>query len=116
MQKGTPNANWPATPSSESSSSNHNTKDEEHISCFLDQLSLDPACWRIFKDETKMLGHHHREMGDPAVPIFQQALNEDPHVENERQWSINNFCFCIFINLSCKWLQRVINKILVAFV
>jgi hypothetical protein len=36
--------------------------------------------------------------------------------ENERQWSINNFWFCIIRNLSCVLLQTVISSVLAAFI
>jgi hypothetical protein len=31
----------------------------------------------MMDDETKMLAHHERKMGNKAVPIFQQVVNED---------------------------------------
>ena len=73
----------PATPNSESSSSDDDdddTEDEEYVSCFLEWLGLDPDCKRMLDDETKMLAHHERKMGNKAVPIFQQAVNEDPEL------------------------------------
>jgi hypothetical protein len=76
--KGTPNPDRPSTPSIESSSSDDDdTEDEEYISCFLEWLGLDPDCKRMLDDETKMLAHHERRMGNKAVPIFQQVVNED---------------------------------------
>jgi len=33
--------------------------------------------------ETKMLAHHKRKMGNKAVPIFQQAVNENPELFTE---------------------------------
>jgi len=39
-----------------------------------------------------------------------QAKRSLPHVENDRQWSINNFVSCIFGNMSGAWLQASINK------
>jgi len=50
------------------------------VSCFLHWLGLDPDCMRMLDDETKMLAHHVRKMGNKAVPIFQQAVNEDPEL------------------------------------
>jgi len=81
-QKGTPKPDRPATPSSESSSSDDDdgTEDEEYVSCFLEWLGLDPDCKRMLDDETKMLAHHERKMGNKAVPIFQQEVNEDPEL------------------------------------
>jgi hypothetical protein len=80
-QKGTPKPDQPATPGSESSSSDDDdTEDEEYVSCFLEWLGLDPDCKRMMDDETKMLAHHERKMGNKAVPIFQQAVNEDPEL------------------------------------
>ena len=80
-QKGTPRPDQPATPGSESSSSDDDdTEDEEYVSCFLEWLGLDPDCKRMLDNETKMLVHHERKMGNKAVSIFQQAVNEDPEL------------------------------------
>jgi len=78
QQKETPKPNWPATPISKSSSSDDDNKDEEYVSCFLECLGLNPDCKTMLHGETKMLAHHERKMGYKAVPIFQQAVNEDP--------------------------------------
>ena len=74
--------NQPASRGSESSSSDNDdgTEDEEFMSCFLDWFSLDHDCKRILDDETKMLAHHERRIRNKAVPIFQQAVNEDPEL------------------------------------
>ena len=78
-QKDPPKPFRRATPDSESSSfDDDTTEDEEYMSCFLDWLGLDPNCKRMLDDETKMLAHHERRMGNKAVPIFQQVVNEDP--------------------------------------
>jgi hypothetical protein len=37
----------------------------------------------MMDDETKMLAHHQRKMGNEAVPIIQQAVNEDPELCTE---------------------------------
>ena len=37
----------------------------------------------MLDNETKMLAHHERKMGNKAVPIFQQAVNEDPELFTE---------------------------------
>jgi len=88
-QNGNPQPDRPATPSSESSSSNDDdTEDEEYVSCFLEWLGLDPDCKRMMDDETKMLAHHERKMGNKAVPIFQQAVNEDPELFTEARSQI----------------------------
>jgi len=50
------------------------------VSCFLEELGLDPNCKRMLDDETKMLAHQGRIMGNQAVPSFQQAVNEDPEL------------------------------------
>jgi hypothetical protein len=34
----------------------------------------------MLDDETKMLGHYKRKMVNNGVPIFQQAVNEDPEL------------------------------------
>jgi hypothetical protein len=34
----------------------------------------------MLDNETKMLVHHERKMGNKAVPIFQQAVHEDPEL------------------------------------
>jgi len=39
-----------------------------------------------------------------------------PHHDNECQWSVNDFWFYNFGNLSCEWLQAVINEVLAACV
>jgi len=83
-QKSTPKPDWPSTPGRQSSSSDHDeTEDEEYVSCFLESLGLDPDCKRMLDDETKMLAHHDRKMGNKAVPIFQQVVNEDPECFTE---------------------------------
>jgi hypothetical protein len=83
-QKGTPKPDWPATPGSESGSSDDNdTQDEEYVSCFPEWLGLDPDCKRMMDDETKMLAHRERKIENKAVPIFQQAVNEDPELFTE---------------------------------
>jgi len=88
-QNRNPQPDRPGTPSSESSSSNDDdTEDEEYVSCFLEWLGLDPDCKRMMDDETKMLAHHERKMGNKAVPIFQQAVNEDPELFTEARSQI----------------------------
>jgi len=79
QEKPTPQPDRPATPSCESnsSSSSDDTEDEGYVSCFLKLLSLDLYCKRILHDEMKMLAHHKRKIGNKAIPIFQQAVNED---------------------------------------
>jgi len=77
-QTATPKPDRPATHSSESSSSDDdNPEEEEYVSCFLEWLGLNPDCKRMVDNETKMLAHHTRKMGNKAVPIFQQAVNDD---------------------------------------
>jgi hypothetical protein len=58
------------------------------VICFLECLGLDPDCKRIMDNETKMLAHHERKMGNKAVPIFQQAVNEDPKLLTDVQGQI----------------------------
>jgi hypothetical protein len=58
------------------------------VSCFLEWLGLDPDCKRMMDDETKMLAHHERQMGNTAVPIFQQAVNVDPELITEARAQI----------------------------
>jgi len=79
-QKCTPKPHRPATPSGERNSSDddHHTEDEEYVSRFLECLSLDPDWERMFDDVMRMIAHHGRNMGNKAVPFFQQAVNEDP--------------------------------------
>jgi hypothetical protein len=57
-----------------------NTEYEEYVSCFPEWLGLDPDYKRMMVDEMKMLAHHERNMGNKAIPIFQQAVNEDPEL------------------------------------
>jgi len=78
-QKGTPKPDWPATPSS-SDDDDDNSEDEEHVCCFLLWLGLDLDCKRMLNDETKILGSHERKVGNEAVPVFQQAVSEDPEL------------------------------------
>jgi len=88
-QKGTPNPDRPATPGSEISSSDDDvTDDEEYVSCFLEWLGLHPDWKRIMDDETKMLAHHNRKIGNKAIPIFQQAVNQDPELFTEARAQI----------------------------
>ena len=88
-RKGTPKPDRPAIPGSESKSSDDDdTEDEEYVSCFLQWLSLDPDCKRMLDDETKMLAHHERKMGNKALPIFPQAVNEEPELFSEG-WADN---------------------------
>jgi len=83
-QKGTPKPDRPATPGTKiSRSDDDDTEDEEYVSCFLECLGLDPDCKRMMDDETKMLAHHERKMVIKAIPIFQQAVNEDPELFTE---------------------------------
>jgi len=63
-----------------SRSDDDNTEEEEYVSCFLEWPGLDPDCKRMLDDETKMLSHRERKMGNTAVPIFQQGVNEDPEL------------------------------------
>jgi len=79
MQNCTPMSDQPATPSSKSSSSDNNdTEYEEYVSCFLESLGLNQNCKRMLNDDTKIFAHHNEKMGNNAVPIFQQAVKEDP--------------------------------------
>jgi len=88
-QKGTPKPDRPATPGSEGSSSeDDDTEDEEYMSCFLEWLGLDLDCMRMMDDEMKILAHHERTMGNKAVPIFQQGVNEDPELFTEARAQI----------------------------
>jgi len=88
-QKGTPNPYRPATTGSDSSSSDDDdTEDEEYMSWFLEWLGLDPNCKRMIDDETKMLAHHEKQMGNKAVPIFQQVVNQDPKLLAEARAQI----------------------------
>jgi len=83
-QNGTPKPDQPATPSSKSSSfDNDDTEDEEYESCFLESLGHDLDRNRMLDDETNMLAHHKRTIGNKAIPFFQQALNEDPELFTE---------------------------------
>jgi len=68
---------WPATPSSRSWNSNGNTEDKEYVSWFLEWLGLDLDCKRMLDDQIKMWAHHERQMVNKAIPILQQAVNED---------------------------------------
>jgi len=88
-QKGTPKPDWPATAGSDScSSDDDDTEDEEYMSCFLEWLGLDPVCKRMMEDETMMLAHHERTVGNKAVPMFQQAVHEDPELFTETRVQI----------------------------
>jgi len=88
-QKGTSKPDRPGSPSGKSSSSeDDDNEDEEYVSCFLEWLGLDPDCKRMLDDETKMLAHHERQMRIKAIPIFQQAVNEDPELFMEARTQI----------------------------
>jgi len=88
-QKGTPKPDRPATPGSESScSDDDDTEDEEYVRCLLEWLDLDPDCKKMMDYEMKMLAHHERKMGNQAVHIFQQAVNEDPELFTEARAQI----------------------------
>jgi len=65
-QRGTPITDQPATPSSESSSSNDDNaiEDEEFASCFLQLHCLHPDCKRMSDNETMMAAHHERQLGN----------------------------------------------------
>jgi hypothetical protein len=81
---GTPIPDRAATPSGESNSSDDDpSDDEDFVSCLAESLSLDMDCKRMFEDETKMLTHNEREMGQKAVPVIEQAVNEDAVLFNE---------------------------------
>jgi len=78
-QQGTPKHDQPATPSSESSSldNNEGTKEEDYLSCVLEELGLDPDSKRMLDNETNMLAHHKRKLKNKAIPIVKRAVNED---------------------------------------
>jgi len=80
---GTPKRDWPATPRGKRCCADDDTEDEEYVSCFLEWLNLDPDCKRMLDDETNTLAHHERRMGSRAIPIVQQAVNEDLEVYME---------------------------------
>jgi len=71
-QKDTAKHDRPATPSSESSSSDNDnsTQDEEYVSCFLEWLSLNPNSKRVLDNETKMLAHLKRTTEKNAMLIY----------------------------------------------
>jgi len=74
----------PTTPGSRSGSSDHHdTKDEDYVSCVQECLNLHPDCKRMIDDEPKILATHQRKMDYKGLPIFQQALNEDPELCRE---------------------------------
>jgi len=81
-QKGTPKRDRPATPCSEISTSDDDdgTEDQGYVSCFSEWLGLNPDSKRMLVDETKMLAQNERNMGNKAIPIFQQVVNEDPEL------------------------------------
>jgi hypothetical protein len=39
-----------------------------------------------------------------------------PNCENERQPSVNNFCSCIFTNLTCNWFPSSMHEVLGSFI
>jgi len=43
-------------------------------------LGLDPDWMRVFNGEMKMVDNHQIKMGNKAVLIFQQVVNENPEV------------------------------------
>jgi hypothetical protein len=75
--KDTPKPNWPATPSSKSSSFADDTEDKQYMSCFVDWHSFELDYTRMLGDETKMLAHHERTMGNEAIHIFQHTDHND---------------------------------------
>jgi len=80
-QMDTPKPDRPATPDSDSSSSDHNnTEDGEYVSCSLEWRGHNPDCKRMLDNETKMLAHHKGKMENKAVPIFQHTVNKDPEL------------------------------------
>ena len=77
--KGTPKPDWPDTLRSTSSSSDDDdTDDEDYLRCFLEWLGLNSYWKRTLDNETKMLAHQERKVGNEAVPGFQNAVNKDP--------------------------------------
>lgn len=44
--------------------------------CFLQWVGFDPDCKRWLVDEMTMLAQYKRKMGDTAVSIFHQAVNQ----------------------------------------
>jgi len=89
-QKGSPKPDPPATPSSKSmfSDDNNSTEDQEYLRCCLEWLWLDPDCMRMLNDETKMLAQHKRQTEKEAIPIVQQAVNEDHQLLFEAQTQV----------------------------
>jgi hypothetical protein len=78
MLKGTPKLDWTATPGGKSSSSDDDdTEDVEYVSSFLEWIRFDLDCKRMLDDEAKMLVYHEKKFENKAVPIVQQAVNED---------------------------------------
>jgi len=67
-----------ATPSREGDSFDDNTDDEEHMRCFIGSLNLALRSQSTLDHETLMFPHYERTMGNKAVPIFQQVVNQDP--------------------------------------
>jgi hypothetical protein len=78
-QNGTPIPVLPATPSSESTSSDDDTE-EEYVSGFVELLGPNAKCKRMMDDKTRMLAHHRTKTVNKAIPIFQQVVNEDPEL------------------------------------
>jgi len=106
-QQGTPQPNRPSTPGGESSSSDDDdTEDEEYVCCLLEWHSVDPDCKRMLDDVTNVVAHHERKIGNKAVPIFQQAVNQIPEVmtEAQAQNTAAVYMMCVAIDWFHTWL------------
>lgn len=55
---------------------------------FLEWLSLNPDCKRMFEHHIKLLAHHKWKIGNKALPIFPQAVYEDTKLLTEAQAQI----------------------------
>jgi hypothetical protein len=86
--KGTPNPDWPATPSSENNCSSNDTEDEEYIRCFLEWLIHNPNCKKRFDNERQILAHHLTKIRNKAKPIFQQEVNKNSRLIMQSQTQI----------------------------
>lgn len=78
-QKGTPLPDWDVTHGSELRiEDDDNTVEKEYMSSLLQWLGLNPDWKRMLDDETNMLAHHNRKIGNNTIHILQQAVDKDP--------------------------------------
>jgi hypothetical protein len=108
--KGTRKPDQPPTTISNSSNSNDgDTEDEQYLSYILEWIGLDPDFKRMLDDESKMLAHYNRILGNKAIPMFQYAVMDNAELFTElwEQISAAIYTMCEAIVPFNTWLANI---------